>query len=219
MVTTAGARPTATATIEPVGTRASVPREHLIKVMIRLSGIDAKYADKGYVAGVARKSLESFPPAKGKPDRRSYVELSVSSKIGKARSPTNVVVGVEGSAPSHGRPRDDSVEGFCDALAGEGYRVEVHEKRECGEPGCATAAMMDWSRPAAVPSGWYSNVICGRHNYRTCSKCKSTYVLTSTNSVGHAPSVQCEVCGALMIGWGSSKIWVAELVTRGAAPA
>jgi hypothetical protein len=219
MTTPTTAKPTATATIEPVGPRTTVPREHLVTVMIRLSGIDARYADKGYVAGVARKSLEGFPPAKGRADRRTLVELSVSSKVNHQRGTTNVVVGVEGSAPAFGRPREDAVAGFCDALAEAGYRVELREKRECAEPGCPTAAVVDWNRPEGIPPSWYSHAICGRHNYRTCPKCKSSYVLTSTNSVGHAPSVACEVCGALMIGWGGSKLWTAELVTRGALPA
>jgi hypothetical protein len=39
--------------------------------------------------------------------------------------------------------------------------------------------------------------------------------MTSTNSDGQAPSVHCTVCGAIMVEWGSSKLWVLELMTRG----
>jgi hypothetical protein len=75
--------------------------------------------------------------------------------------------------------------------------------------------MVGWNRSSDVPPTWYSQRICGKHNYRTCTKCKSVYVLTSTNAAGQAPSVHCEVCGAVIIEWGSSKVWKAELVTRG----
>ncbi len=114
-----------------------------------------------------------------------------------------------------GRPGDDSVQRFRAALSAEGYRVSVRETRECGEPACTTDAIVDWDRRSQVPSGWYTNLTCGRHNFRTCSKCKSLYVMTSTNSVGQAPSLHCGVCGEILIEWGSSKVWEAELVTKG----
>jgi len=123
-------------------------------------------------------------------------------------------VGVEGSAPWSGRPGDDSVESLRDALLGEGYRVTVRERRGCAEPECKAGAIVDWFESSEVPVGWHSNLICGGHNYRTCPKCKSVYALSSTNSVGAAPSVHCEVCGRIIIEWGSSKIWSAQLVTR-----
>jgi hypothetical protein len=201
-----------------MGKRTASPRDHLIKVMLRLSTIEDKFADKGYVADVVRKSLGGFPPPNGKPDQRTFIELSVANRVGKTRTLANVVVGVEGSAPWSGRPKADSVEGFCDALLGEGYRVEIREKRECAEAACPVAAMVDWNRPAEIPAGWYSSLICGRHNYRTCVKCHSVYVLTSTNAAGQAPSVACKICGTLMIGWGGSKVWTADLVKKGVAP-
>lgn len=214
--TTTGAKPSATTTIEPMGRRTKIPRDHLIKVMLTLSTIDAKHTDKGHVASVARQSLESFSPPRDQPDRRKFVEVSVASKFGKPGSAASVVIGVEGSVIWAGRPEDDSVQRLRAALLGEGYRVAaVRETRECAEPSCTTEAIVDWDRPKAVPSGWYSNLTCGKHHYRTCSKCKSLYVLTSTNSVGQAPSVHCGVCGTILIEWGSSKVWEAELVTKG----
>ena len=78
--------------------------------------------------------------------------------------------------------------------------------------------IVDWNRPnrRTSPAGTASRS-AGKHNYRMCGKCKSTYVLTSTNAAGQGPSVHCEVCGEVMIEWGSSKIWSAELLTRGEA--
>jgi hypothetical protein len=217
MVPTTASKPTATATIEPMGHRATVPRNHLINITLKLTPIDAKHADKEYVASVARRSLEGFPPANGQPDRRRFGDVSVSGKVGKSGGVSNVVVCVEGSVVWPGRPGDDPVERLRAVLLAEGYRVAVREKRECAESECTTEAMVEWNRPSDLPSGWYSNLICGKHNYRTCSKCKSIYVLTSTSSAGQAPSVHCGVCGEVMIEWGSSKMWNAELITRGEA--
>jgi len=31
---------------------------------------------------------------------------------------------------------------------------------------------------------------------------------------GQAPAVHCEVCGQVLIEWGSSKVWIAQLVAR-----
>src|SRR5260370_25772133 len=67
------AKPTATATIEPMGRRTKIPRDHLIKVLLTLSAIDAKHTDKGQVARVARQSFESLSPSTDQPDRRKFV--------------------------------------------------------------------------------------------------------------------------------------------------
>jgi hypothetical protein len=75
-------------------------------------------------------------------------------------------------------------------------------------------AILDWNQAAELPRGWHSATICGGHNYRTCARCKTVYALTSMNAVGPAPSVHCEVCGQVIIEWGSSKIWDAVLIQR-----
>ena len=49
MIATTITKPIATATIEPIGARTSVPRDHVVKVTIKLNAIDAKYADKIFV--------------------------------------------------------------------------------------------------------------------------------------------------------------------------
>jgi hypothetical protein len=211
---TTTAKPTATATIEPMGPRTKVPRDHSIKVVVKLSARDAKYADKGYAAGVARMALRGFPPVQGAADRRGFGDLSEPATRTRSGAPSSVVVAVEGSVVWSGRPEDDSIEGLRAALLGEGYRVDLRERRECSEPECSTFAMVAWNRPSDVPSHWYSSTVCGKHDYRACAKCKSVYVMTSTNAAGQAPSLHCEVCGDIMVGWGRSKIWSAELVTR-----
>jgi hypothetical protein len=208
-------KPNATATIEPMGQRGSSPREHLIKVVISITGMEGKYADKAFVGELARRSLGDFPPGEGERDRREYGDVSASSRAGKGGTVASVVVGVEGSVIWRGRPTDTSVETLRAALLGEGYRTDIRERRECGEAGCMTSAMVEWNKPLIVPAGWYSNELCGGHNYRTCRSCKSIYRLTATNNAGQAPSVHCEVCGGVLVEWGSSKVWTAELVKRG----
>ncbi len=188
MPLTSAARPIATATIDPTGRRAKVPRDHSITVEIQPSAPDARYADKGYLAGILRRSFEG-----------------------------DATAGAGGQLVCAGKPGVGSVERLRAALLGEGLRVTIRERRECSEPGCASDAMMPWNRATDTPSGWYSNLVCGRHNYRACTGCGSVYLLTSTNSAGQAPSVRCEVCGDIIIAWGGSKIWNAEMVERGGA--
>jgi len=216
MIATTVSKPIATATIEPMGSRTTQPRSHLIKLVLSFSPLAPRFAEKGHVAGVARKALAGFSPASGEPDRRAFGDVSVASR-GKAGVIGSVVVGVEGTAIWRERPDDAAVEQLQTALVEEGYRVVVRAKRECAEGGCLSAAMVEWDRPSTVPSGWYSGLICGGHNYRTCAACKSVFVFTSVNSPGQAPSVACEVCGAVLVEWGGSKLWDVELITRGEA--
>jgi hypothetical protein len=214
MVSSTSAKPTATLNIEPVGGRSASPRAHAIKLTLTLSTSQARYADKDVVAGLAREVLAGFPPVAGQPDQRRFGEItSRARKAGAAGS----VVGIEGSAVCSGRPGEDEVASLRDVLQRAGYKVTVHERRECAEPSCKTDAVVDWNQTTEVPRGWHSNSVCGGHNYRTCARCKSTYALSSTNSVGPGPSVHCVVCGLVIIEWGSSKLWSAQLLTRGAS--
>jgi hypothetical protein len=217
MKQTKTAKPTATATIEPLGLRATVPREHSVNVTINLSEPKTKYANREFVARLASKSLEGFLPTPGQADRRRFSDLTVSHRA-KTGEVSTVVVGVEGSLVCTERPGDDSVEFLHAALVAAGYRVVVEERRQCGEPDCITDAMVGWNHLSTVPSGWFSNLICGRHHYRACSTCDSLYRLSSEASSLHAPSVHCEVCGVVLIEWGGTKTWYAELVARGPAP-
>jgi hypothetical protein len=214
MVPRRASKPTATATIEPVGRRTQEPRDHSIKVMLEFSAAAAKYADRGHVTDVARRALGGFSPTDGEADRREVGEPSAPSetvRLGTSSSGD----GVEASVIWRGRPGDELMETLRAGLLSDGYRVVLRERRECVKPGCAMHAVVDWNQPTSVPKGWYSNVVCGKHNYRECSGCKSLYVMTSVNSSGRAPSVHCEVCGVILIEWGGSKIWSAELEPEG----
>jgi hypothetical protein len=186
-------KPYATVTITPMGRRAAVVRDHLIEVVVKLTDDKTSEADPGYVARVVREALGAFSSALSGPNRRS----------------------IDSSVVWPGRPADDLVEQLRRVLTDAGYKLAVRERRECAEPACSTAGMADWNQLFQVPPGWFSNSICGTHHYRQCSSCHSTYRMSSTNTAEPAPSLHCEVCGVMMVEWGSSKIWAAELVTSG----
>jgi len=40
------------------------------------------------------------------------------------------------------------------------------------------------------------------------------YLMSSSNAGGPAPSLKCTVCDAVMVEWGGTKLWFAELVSR-----
>lgn len=207
-------KPTATVTVEPMERRSRRPAEHSIKVNLKLSPGDPTFSDKGHVVAIARKALAGFGPAPGDSDRRRFGDVSVTTKTGKTGAVHTVVVGIEGTAVIPDRPPVDAVTTLRDVLQHEGYRVALVERRECVEAGCKTEAVVEWDHAEQIPPGWHSSTVCGAHNYRSCARCKSLFRLTSTNYVGQAPSVHCEVCGQVIIEWGSSKAWTAELITR-----
>lgn len=202
-------RPSASVTIEPKGRRVRAPREHLIKLVIDLSGGDPKHADKAHVMAVAREGFAPFAPTGGAADRRKFTEL-----VGRAGG---VATGIEASVPWSASPTEAAIAQLRAALTADGYRVTVREIRECSHSKCATELLFQWNQPAAIPPGWYRSTICGKHQYRTCGKCQSVYVMSSVNAAGHAPSVHCVVCSSILVEWGSSKVWSAKLVSRGDA--
>jgi hypothetical protein len=208
-------RPTAnaTATIEPLGAPTTVPRSHSIALTIRLGVVDPKHPDDGSLAIIARKSLEAALPPR---DASHHPETSVV-EISNMLSRTKVVVGVEGSLVWPGRPDSESVDRLRAVLSAARYSVTLRERRECSEAACSSDALVEWNHPSEQPAGWYNNRVCGKHSYRACGKCDSLYVMSSISSVGQAPSVHCAVCGEIMVEWGSSKTWSAELLTRGKA--
>jgi hypothetical protein len=214
-------RPQATATVDPVGPRSASSREHVIKVVLELSQ-GKPDASLEQTRALAHKAFEGFAPAPGEVDRRTFNELSASRR-GKGGVLNVAVVAVEAAVTWPERPSSEAIELVSATLTREGYRVSVRERRECSQPGCSSDAMIDWRQASGVPGAWFSASICGKHNFKQCAKCKSIYNLTSTNAAGQSPSVHCEVCGNVLIEWGSSKRWDAELVTRGewaqAAPA
>jgi hypothetical protein len=203
---------TATATIEPLGARTTVPRPHAIALAIRFGVVDPKRADDGALAEVARQSLEAIQPEPAASEGATG-EVSISNTLSRSK----VLVGVEGSVVWPGRPDGAAVDRLRAVLNAARFSVSVREKRECSEGSCTSEALVEWNHPSELPSGWYSNRVCGKHSYRTCAKCESLYVMSSTNAVGQAPSIHCDVCGEVIVEWGSSKMWSAELVRRGKA--
>jgi hypothetical protein len=199
MDSTAPPKPTASVTIEPKGPRTPGQREHAVKVTLRLSTLDPKYSDRTRLTDVARSALVGFGVG------------TVGDLLGKTG---NKVVGVEGSVNCPDRPAQSSVDAMREALSAGGYSVAIREVRECTEDGCLTVVMTDWNRPLEVPTSWYSSAVCGKHGYRSCANCDSTYLMSSSNAAGQAPSLHCEVCGTIMIEWGGTKVWTAQLVSR-----
>jgi hypothetical protein len=207
------ARLNATVGIELSEPRDAAIRSHVIKVVVDLDRSDATRGDKDRAEAAVKRALAPYAPPAGERDQRKFRDVSEARK---AADGGPVVVAVEGSVVCGDRPRGEDVEVARAVLAEAGYRVAVRERRECSERECWTESSIMWSRIEEIPSGWFTSSVCGKHNYRRCAKCTSVYVLTSMNAAGQAPALHCEVCGKVLVEWGASKIWSAELVTRGA---
>lgn len=195
------ARPTATATIEPVAAPTAAPRAHAVRLVLPLSSFTPRLADRREVLGAAEAALRVLDEH-GAP---RYFDVMAREKL----------VAIEAALAMADAPSAGAVERMRQALAEAGYRVTVRALRECADAGCTTTATDDTVRPDAVPSGWYSATVCGKHGYRSCGGCGSLYVMTSTNSSGPAAAVHCAVCASVLVEWGASKSWTAELVARG----
>ncbi|HEY2743645.1 MAG TPA: hypothetical protein VGL86_03445 [Polyangia bacterium] len=197
-------RPTASASLEPIEERGSAPRRYSARLRIEINRFDDKFADRDFVVGVADRALAELGAG-------AYTEHT-DVLGGKDK-----VVGIEAAAQLSDRPDGDAITRMRDSLAAAGYNVTMNELRECSDDGCVANARMDTTRPNAAPLGWFSAETCGKHGYRACAGCSSVYVMTSANAGGQAPSIHCEVCGAILVEWGGTKLWTAELVTRGKA--
>lgn len=204
-------KPTALVAIEPRGPRTTAPREHSLTVTIQLSTADPRFADRHRVAQVLQEALAAAAPSGGETSGHTVDEILASTRA-KDGTTSRVVTGIEGVSASRGLPSAAAVEAVRAMLAAEGYRVTIQETRECAETGCLVVATVDWRRRESVPAGWFSDAICGKHDYRACAQCNSLYKMTSDSSSVAAPSLHCTVCGAVMIEWGGSKTWSAELV-------
>lgn len=128
------------------------------------------------------------------------------------------IIGIDAAFTVDDMPTTDAVARMRQSLVDAGYFVSVRIVRECADAGCTTTLSADASRSDSVPDGWHSATVCGRHGYRSCSGCNSLYVMTSSSSAGQAPAVHCEVCGMVLVEWGGSKRWTADLVNRGRRP-
>jgi hypothetical protein len=214
MITVSDVRPNAVAIIEPVGPSSDGPRQHSLTVTLSLSGIEPRFADKDVATEVVRRAFDVFAPVDGAQDRRAFVDVSLSTRArGKEGKVTSAVVSVEATVMLAERPTAEAIEQVRKALAGAGYRVSLRERRECSEKTCHSEVVLTWNATGSPP-GWFSQVICGKHDYRCCTKCKSIYLLHAESAAGQAPALACEVCGTTMIAWGGSKVWTAELIAR-----
>ncbi len=197
-------RPTASANIEPIELRGREPRRYSARLRIEMNRFGDKFADRSYVVGAADRALTEL---------RAGTDTKYTDVLGGK----DKVIGIEASAVLSARPDVEAIGRMREALAGAGYDVLVLEQRECTDSDCAASAPMDTARPNAAPVGWFSAETCGKHGYRACGSCNSVYVMTSSNAGGQAPSIHCEVCGAILVEWGGTKLWTADLVTRGKA--
>lgn len=194
-------RPTAAATIEPVGARTSAPRAHAVRLYLPLSSFEAQLADWRAVLGLAEAALRALD-ACGAP---RYFDVLSREKV----------VAIDATSSLTDTPSADAIERMRQGLADAGYRVNLRAVRECADDGCTTAMLANPAHLEAVPAGWHSATHCGKHGYRSCGGCGSLYVMTSDPASGPAEAVHCEVCAAVLVEWGASKSWSAELVTRG----
>jgi hypothetical protein len=197
-------RPTASANIEPVELRGQEPRRYSARLRIEINRFGDKFADRGYVVGVADRALAEL---------RADADTKYTDVVGGK----DKVIGIEAAALLGERPDVEAIGRMREALAEAGYNVLVLELRECTDSDCVASAPMDTARPNAAPIGWFSAETCGKHGYRACGACESVYVMSSANAGGQAPSIHCEVCGAVLVEWGGTKLWTAELLTRGKA--
>ena len=197
-------RPTASATIEPVGARAPGPRAHAVRLQLPLRPFDARLANRRALLVVGEAALGAL----GGADGARYFDIVVREKL----------VAVEAVLMTDDTPPAEALAAMRQTLADAGYHAALRVVRECADDGCTTTATTDPSRVEAVPSGWHSAEICGKHGYRACPGCDSLYVMTSDNASGQPTAVHCEVCGTVLVEWGATKAWQAELVRRGRTP-
>ena len=197
-------RPTASLTIEPLGPRDSTPRSHAARLYLPLSTFDERLADRRSVLGFADAALRAL-------DGRHAPTLSDVVTRDK-------LIAVDAAFTVDEMPSAEAIARMRQSLVELGYFVSVRVVRECADAGCTTTIAADPSRAESVPDGWHSAAVCGRHGYRSCAGCDSLYVMTSSSSTGQAAAVHCEVCGTVLVEWGGSKHWTAELVTRGRRP-
>lgn len=172
-----------------------------MRLRIEISRFEEKFAERSAVVDTAERALAEIGVGGG----ATYTDV-LSGK--------DKVVAVEAAAVCADRPDADAIGRMRETLAGAGYNVAVRELRECSDAGCAASAPMDTARPSTPPPGWFSPETCGKHGYRSCAGCGSVYVMTAANAGGQAPSIHCEVCGAVLVEWGGTKVWTVELVTR-----
>lgn len=194
-------RPTAAVTIEPLGPRSESPRSHAARLYLPLSSFADRLADRRSVLGFADAALRALDDGNAP---------SLSDVVAREK-----IIAIDGGLTVGEAPSAEAIARMRQSLVDSGYFVSIRMVRECADHGCTTTISADPSRADTVPYGWHSATICGKHGYRSCPGCDSLYVMTSSSSTGQAAAVHCEVCATVLVEWGGSKCWTAELVTRG----
>lgn len=175
-----------------------------MRLHLPLSNFEEKFADRGSVLAVAQRALADFGD-----EAAHYFDVV---------SPKGKLVAVDASMVRSESLDAAAIDLLRETLSSAGYNVAIRTLRECANDACSTTTSMDASRPEATPTGWFSSEVCGKHGFKSCAGCNSVYLMSSTNAVGQAPSIHCEVCGAVLVEWGGTKLWIVELVTRGGHP-
>lgn len=182
-------------TVEPRGPKTPAGRQYQVRFTLELEHERDKVQAMA-LAGEAIAPLAAQPGAEV-----AFGELAIKTKT----------TSIEARVAVPESPSESVMQALRAALGGAGYTVSVTELRECDE--CLASVMVPWGQ-STPPTGWHSTAICGKHHYKSCGACGSVYVMSSTNASGPAPSLHCEVCNTVMVEWGGTKVWYAELVTR-----
>jgi predicted Zn finger-like uncharacterized protein len=194
------ARAFGVATFEPAGPK-SPSGAYSVRLVLEANPAAAA-ADPDEVTDVVRAALAAL----------SGVAAPVAVDVN--RDKRGKVASSEATTIVLARPGDDAIDGLRAALRSRDYEVSIKELRGCAHPGCLATVTMPWAQPTAVPHGWYSSALCGKHQYKRCAQCDAQYFMSSSNSGSYAPSVRCEVCGSVMIEPGGTKLWFAELLAK-----
>jgi hypothetical protein len=183
-------------TVEPRGPKSAGGRQYQVRFTLEVDGAIEK-AQALVLANDAMAPLAALPGSEC-----AFGELAIKTKTTQIEARAAVTDG----------PTEELMVTLRSTLSTAGYTVSVTELRECDE--CLSSVMVPWGQLGAAPTGWHSGTICGKHQYRSCASCASVYVMSSTNASGPAPSLHCEVCNTILVEWGGTKVWFAELVKR-----
>ena len=182
-------------TVEPRGAKTAGARQYQVRFTLELEH------ERDKVAAMVLAN-EAIAPLAAQPGAEcAFGELAVKTKT----------TSIEARVAVPESPSDEVMQALRAVLSAAGYTVSVTELRECDQ--CLASVMVPWNQ-AAPSAGWHSTTICGKHNYRSCGGCGSVYVMSSSNASGPAPSLHCEVCDTVLVEWGGTKVWSAELVSR-----
>lgn len=186
-------------TIEPRGPKSTAKRQYQVRFTLEVDGLPA--AEKPIAMDIAKLAMQPLSETEG--SESHFGELAIKTKS------TAIEARVAVAEP----PSESAIQHLRATLSAAGFAVGITEARECDE--CLAMVMVPWNQAGAPPPGWHSNAICGKHDYKRCASCGSVYLMSSSNAGGPAPSLKCTVCDAVMIEWGGTKLWFAELVSRG----